>query len=113
MKNLIPLSKTEFCKALDSLKRNEEFLDELNNVFRKFNKDDMVYSTGLEDIIIGLLETLFKDKENQWISYWVWEENFGRTYKEGDVIEKDGTIIPLGTPEELYDLLVKNMKESS
>ena len=73
----------------------------------------MIYSTGLEDIVVELLETLFEDKESQWISYWVWEENYGKTYKEGDAVEDDGTIIPLETAEELYDFLVKNMKEKA
>lgn len=110
-KNRIPLSKAEFCKVLDSLRRNKEFLDELNNVLSKIDEDNFIYSTGLEEVIVGLLEILFEDKEDQWISYWVWEEDYGKTYEKGDVVESDGTIIPLETAEELYDFLVKNMKE--
>ena len=113
LQNSKPLRKEEFSKTLSSLKRNEDFIGEINDVFRKFSKDDLIYSTGLEETIIGLLETLFDDKENQWIAYWVWKENFGETYKEGDVTEEDGTIIPLATAEELYDFLVKNMREKT
>ena len=47
-KNRIPLSKAEFCKVLDSLRRNKEFLDELNNVLSKIDEDNFIYSTGLE-----------------------------------------------------------------
>ena len=105
------LSKKDFCRTLNDLRHNDEFLNSINDVFQKFGKDYAVCSTGLEDTVVDLLEIIFQDKENQWIAYWIWEENFGETYKEGDVTENDGTIIPLRTAEELYDFLVKNMKE--
>ena len=108
-----PLSKEEFCKIIDGLQKNEEFFYEINKIFLKFGKGDLIYPTDLEDIIIDLLENMFEDRESQWISYWVWEENYGKTYKEGDAVEKDGTIIPLGTAEELYDFLVKNMEDDA
>lgn len=76
--------------------------------FRKYKREDQVYSTGLEDTVVSLLEIIFKDKENQWLAYWIWELNYGEVYNDGDVTEEDGTIISLRTAEELYDFLIKN-----
>lgn len=105
------ITKKEFCKIIDNLKRNDEFIDDLGEVFRKYRREEQIYSTGLEDTIVSLLEIIFKDKEAQWISYWVWELNYGETYNEGDVTEEDGTNIPLRSAEDLYDFLIKNSGE--
>ena len=105
------LSKTDFCSIINDLKRNDEFLDDIGDVFRKYKREDQVYSTGLEDTVVSLLEIIFKDKEAQWISYWVWELNYGETYNEGDVTEEDGTNITLRSAEVLYDFLIKNSGE--
>lgn len=104
------LSKKDFCKIIGDLQQNEDFLTKLNKLFSEFKREDQVYSTGLEDTVVNLLEMIFKDTENHWISYWIWEENYGKSYRDGDVVELDGTIIPLRTAEDLYDLLIKNME---
>lgn len=103
------INKNEFCRILSKLKKNEDFIDEINDVLRKFGRDGYMFSTGLEDVIVGLLETVFEDTD-EWISYWVWEEHFGGKYKNGDVVDEKGGIIPLKTAEELYDFLIKNME---
>lgn len=105
------LSKTDFCSIINDLKRNDEFLDDIGDVFRKYKREDQVYSTGLEDTVVSLLEIIFKDKENQWLAYWIWELNYGEAYNDGDVTEEDGTIISLRTAEELYDFLIKNHRK--
>ena len=107
------LSKKDFCKIIDDLQQNERFLTKLNELFSEFKRQDQIYSTGLEDTVINLLEIIFKDTENQWITYWIWEENYGKSYRDGDVTEMDGTIIPLATTEDLYDLLIKNMENEN
>lgn len=100
------LNKTNFCNVINELKRSEEFVDKLNSLFSEFQREDSVYNTGLEGVVVELLETMFDDNDTNWISYWIWEENFGETYSEGD-----GMIVPLRTAEELYDFPIKNMEE--
>lgn len=107
------ITKKEFCKIIDDLKRNDEFLDDICDVFKKHQREEQIYSTGLEDTIVNLLETIFNDNKTNWISYWIWELDFGEKYNEGDVTKKDGTIIPLKTVEELYDFLIKNMENNN
>lgn len=104
------ISKDKFCQILTKLKENEDFIDGINDVLREFGRDNYIFPTGLEDVIVRLLETVFEDTD-KWISYWVWEENFGRKYEDGDAIDERGSIIPLKTAEDLYDFLIKNMED--
>lgn len=102
------LSKKDFCGIMYDMEQHFEFQEKLNDVFREFNQDVCIVHTNLENTVVEILEIIFDDKENQWISYWVWEEEFGQKYKKGDVTEEDGTIIPLETAGDLYDFLIKN-----
>lgn len=106
------INKSEFCLILSKLKKNEDFIDEINNVLRKFGRDSYIFSTGLEDTIVRLLESIFSDTD-QWISYWVWEKGFGDNYEDGDAVDENGDIIHIKTAEELYDFLIKNMREAN
>ena len=49
-----------------------------------------------------------KDKD-EWIDYFCFELDFGKKWKEGVITEKDGTDIILKTPEDLYNLLEKQI----
>lgn len=107
-----PITKKDFCNIIYELKKNENFLDAINDVCRKFKKDTEIYTTGLEGVVVNLLESIFDDKESQWISWWIWELNFGELYKEGIITEVNNASISLRTAEELYDFLIKNIKEN-
>lgn len=106
------LSKNEFCRTINELKKNDEFIDKLNDLFFEFRRDDSVYMTGLESTVVNLLEVMFKDNKTNWISYWIWECDFGESYNDGDVTDDNGETISLKTSEELYDFLLKNMTNS-
>lgn len=56
------------------------------------------------DFMEKLLAKLMND-ENGWISYYAWEQDFGREHKLGDVSDENGTPIPLFNASDLYDLL--------
>lgn len=105
------MNKESFCKVMDDYKSMFNFTDEMNELFDKYKMDGNIYPPMCTETVIDLLEFIFNDK-NQWIKYWIWELGFGADYEDGDVKDPDGSIIPLKTMENLYDLLVKNMKES-
>ena len=111
------MSKESFCKVMDDYKSMWNFTDDLNDLFRKYKSvrkyksDGEVYPPMCTETVIDLLEFIFNDK-NQWIKYWIWELGFGADYQDGDVQNPDGTIVPLKTVGDLYDLLVGNMKEN-
>ena len=105
------MSKESFCKVMDDYKSMWNFTDDLNDLFRKYKSDGEVYPPMCTETVIDLLEFIFND-ENQRIKYWIWELSFGADYQDGDVQNPDGTIVPLKTVGDLYDLLVGNMKEN-
>ena len=52
--------------------------------------------------------------DNDVISWWIYDEDFGRKFKAGDLsFEKDGKIYApdLSNPEKLYDYLIEEMKD--
>lgn len=46
------------------------------------------------------------------VSYWCWELEYGKRYKDGCVTEKDGTIIDISTPEKLWKYLEEEVKRN-
>lgn len=105
------MSKESFCKVMDDYKAMFDFTNEMNELFDKYKMDGNIYPPMCTETVIDLLECIFNDK-NQWIRYWTWELDFGKDYEDGDVKDKDGSVIPLETAENLYDLLIENMKEN-
>lgn len=105
------MSKESFCQVMYDYKSMWNFTDEMNDLFRKYKSDGEVYPPMCTETVIDLLKFIFNDKD-QWINYWIFELDFGKDYEDGWVTQKDGTIIPLKTVEDLYDLLVKNMEEN-
>ena len=105
------MSKESFCKVMDDYKSMWNFTDEMNDLFRKYKSDGEVYPPMCTETVIDLLEFIFNDVD-EWIQYWTLELEFGERYEDGDVQDKDGNNISLKTSENLYDLLVRNMKES-
>lgn len=65
----------------------------------------------LLDDYITLLEETMNDTGN-WISYYIFELDFGDGYTDGMIKDKDGSNISLANPEELYDLICEGINES-
>lgn len=105
------MSKESFCRVMDNYKSMWDFTDEMNDLFRKYKSDGEVFPPMCTGTVVDLLEYIFNDV-NEWIQYWTLELEFGERYEDGDVQDKDGNNISLKTSEDLYDLLVENMKES-
>lgn len=105
------MSKESFCRVMDNYKSMWNFTDDLNDLFRKYKSDGEVYPPMCTETVIDLLEFIFNDK-NHWIKYWTFELEFGNRYEDGDVKYEHGNNIPLKTVEDLYDLLIDNMKEN-
>ena len=112
------ISKTQFVEIIKKLKESDELVEKVNDLF---NSTDEARSSGYinagrlmishEDIVVKLLETMFNDYD--YISYWLYELNYGRNYENGCLKEATGKNINISTPEKLYDFLVKNMKEKN
>ena len=103
------ISKDQFCTIIKAIKNNNDFLNELNDLFKKYNQtENQINSSELEDTLVNLLEMLFDDTDT-WIKYWIYELEYGVKYKDGSVVDLEDNIIPLKTESDLYDLLLENM----
>ena len=105
------MSKESFCQVMDNYRSMFDFTDEMNDLFDKYKMDGNIYPPMCTETVIDLLKFIFNDKD-QCINYWIFELDFGKYYEDGDAKYTDGSNIPLKTVEDLYDLLVRNMKES-
>ena len=106
------LSKEEFVSIINKLREVDDFVNETNNKARKLNDaiiSDFFNASSLsishENIVVKLLENMFYD--NDIISWWLYELDYGRKYEEGCIRDCNDKIIDVSTPEKLYDYLTK------
>lgn len=104
-----PLSKQEFTEYILAIKKLDEGIDKINTVMDEVCQESIYYPPTLKEELLKLLTNLFHDKKTEWIYYYTCELNYGLDWTEKSVLE-DGVPIPLKTPEDLYNLLVGNMK---
>lgn len=108
------ISKKQFVKIINRLKDTDDFVKETNNRARKLQDsiesaetNAMGLAISHESIVVELLEDMFNDSD--YISWWLYDLEYGRDYKDGCIQDADGKIIDLSTPEKLYDFLVENV----
>lgn len=110
------ISKEEFIEIINRLKEVSDFVDEVNDKAKNlkivaindfFNAMSLTISH--EDIVVKLLEKIFKDSIT--LSWWIYDLDFGRLYTERCFTEEDGTPIDVSTAEKLYDYLISEIGE--
>lgn len=107
------ISKKEFVDIINRLKEVNDFVDNTNDNARKlhdaivsdfFNASSLMISH--EGIVVQLLKNIFNLQDDDTLTWWLYEKDYGRKFKIGDfsvgVIDVD-----LSTPEKLYDYLVE------
>ena len=105
------ISKKEFVEIISKLRKVNDFVDETNKKARELDDaiisdfyNTMSLSISHENIVVELLQNMFNDKET--ISWWLYELDYGRKYKEYCITE-NGKPIDLSTADKLYDYLIK------
>ena len=99
---------------VDTMNKIEELVreqDEFDNLLHKIDNEfggGYIYNKPIA-ILEDLLRILVNDKYDN-ISYYMWELDFGKEYKEGSITEEDGTPIPLSNASELYDLIMNSQE---
>ena len=104
------LSRKEFVKIINRLKEVYDFVNETNDRARKLQdaiETDFFNAIGLsishESLVVRLLEEIFDDKDI--ISWWIYELDYGKEYKDGYLKDDNGIIIDVSTAGKLYDYL--------
>jgi hypothetical protein len=101
------MDRENFCEVMNKIQEVDSYHDKLNQFFVESHVDGYLIQPNCVEIAIELLECLFEDVDN-WISYYVFELNWGSRYKPGCVTEEDGENIALNSLEHLYDFLIRN-----
>lgn len=95
---------------LEWLKSRKEREDKADEVLDALSPDVHAGISGAftewEGRFVKALDQCFNDQD--WISYWVYDCNFGANEFADSVTEKDGTKTPFRTVEDLYALLNVN-----
>ena len=104
------ISFEEFERIINKIKTLRELDESLANIAYKYSRDtkddfEIMLPSCLEDDVITLLEYIYDDRVNGWISYWIYELEFGEKYREG-TITLNGKDIRLKTARDLWEVLI-------
>lgn len=106
------ITKKEFVEIINRLKETDELKNKINSLIRESTDcmiTDFTEAGSLlichEDIVVKLLENMFNDTDT--ISWWLYDRDYGRKFKIGDIYYNDGYKPDLTTAEKLYDYLLE------
>jgi hypothetical protein len=100
------ISKENFIKYINKLKELYDIQNAINEAGCKLENFTISFAE-YEQIVVDILIDTFDDKED-WLSYYIYEINFGRDYKPG-TISINGKDVLMSNAGELYDLLMENI----
>ncbi len=107
------IDQLKFVQMLNRLKNYTKLQDQIDDLFKDLvdnTEQDFCNAGGIcighESVVIDLLETMF---ETDLISWWIYELDYGKDYKDGCLIENDRNI-DVSTPEKLYEVLIKELE---
>lgn len=104
----------QFEKVMNEIKEVDDFENDLASFCHKFNTNNKLGAEAefrfpdLSATVVHLLEQIFNDK-GEWISYFIWELNYGESYEPGMILDADGSAIKLANYKDLYEFLIDNM----
>ena len=105
------ITKKQFVGHMDKLQELSKIEEEINRSVKKLAPDfNMICFGEYTSLITKILHDVFEDQDD-WIGYYIFERNFGKDAKLGDVTDKKGKPIPFKTHEDLYNMLIRNQKE--
>ena len=103
------LSFEDFKRHIKDIQLMLELQDKIDDAKYNFNKSEtkeefhFLFPTGIDNII-ELLVILTNDKD-EWISYWIYELDFGKRADDFECTDKDENKIPMNTIEDLWAVL--------
>ena len=123
MRQLNILTRDEFIDIMNELDASERMGRDINSVINDGYRqagcgalhefvDAVVITTSHHESIVRLLQRMFLD-DDDFIGYFLYEIDFGRSELANSVREADGTPIPMSTPGDLYDFLVAHLDTKS
>lgn len=109
------ITKERFVEIIKRLENYNRLQGRINGLFNECidNKESDFCNAGSicighESVVVELLENMFN---TDMVSYWVYDLDYGRKYKDGYVQDGEGNIIDLSTLEKLYDYLIEEVED--
>jgi hypothetical protein len=98
---------------IESIKNKIELNAKNGDVLSAMYGSFLVIDDPIISDIVKFLELELGDI-SEWISYWIFDLDFGQKYRPGFLINQDGAEIPLITIEDLWNLVnrYENEKQS-
>lgn len=103
-----PITLEKFKKYMNAVKKDYDYMDQASDIL---NSDFLYENLSGASYVLDILSDIFHDGENDNIGYFCFELDWGKDYKPGVITEDDGTIVPLATLEDSYNLLVAELKD--
>jgi hypothetical protein len=99
------MDKKTFKKLMTDFIKIRKDEENLHEAMRRFDSDFGGFSLGKYECL--WLETMKEamDDEYDYLSYWIYELDFGKKAKKNSITEKNGTPIPIKTLDNLYDII--------
>lgn len=113
------MEKELFINAIKALQKqyelDEHFAKTLSSLFPDSYSANLFYNnTSVDNILVEILQKTFNDDHaHSWIEYFCFELDFGKKNDTLKARDKNGNNIPLTTPEDLYNLLIKKQPKTS
>lgn len=112
------ISKEQFRQILDRLEDTKILMEQVNTLFRNSRENiennfcnAAAMSISHEGVVIFLLGEIFNDQQED-ISYFMYELDFGKKYKPGSITSGDEQI-DLSDAGKLYDYLTEKREDIS
>lgn len=100
------ISKETFVHTITILQELDNKMNAVDVAMKNLNNDFCgFYMTEPFDMVINLLEESLNDSDG-WISYFVWERNWLKDFKFGDV-EVNGTPVHIDNWEDVYNFVLR------
>lgn len=100
------IDKQTFVDAINSMMLIDDYQKAKNKLYQKFNADGYLLEPDNNDIILRLLKLLAgSDRYDDTIETFCLVNNYGRGKGNTTYVDKDGVIIAITSPEELYDYI--------
>lgn len=104
------ISKEIFIKSMEKLTAYNDGFSKIRNIFKElFPEVGDFWMPEPFGVVISILEDIFQDTKNHWIEYFVFEEDYLRDFKIGDVRIYENPV-DLSDWEKVYDFLLGNME---
>lgn len=110
------ITKSKFIKIINKLQQATKLQEDMYKLLKQNSDITDGVDCGIvichEQIVVDLLNHIFKqDRNESWVSYFIYEGNYGQSLQVDSVQEEDGTPIDITTAEKLYDFLIEEIKK--